>query len=50
MNIVKTFHKGKTHAQCTHTNKLDKLKTQGQMEFEHKCETTEIIVSVMSTT
>ena len=32
-NIVKTFHKGKTHAHCTHTNKLDKLETQGQMEF-----------------
>jgi hypothetical protein len=24
-----------------HTNKLDKLETQGQLEFEHKCETTE---------
>ena len=23
-----------------HTNKLDKLETQGQLEFEHKCETT----------
>jgi len=24
-----------------HTNKFDKLKTQGQLEFEHKYETTE---------
>ena len=35
-NIDKTFHKGKTHAHCTHINKLDKLETQGQLEFEHK--------------
>ena len=40
-NIDKTFHKGKTHAHFKHTNKLDKLETQGQMEFEHKFETTE---------
>ena len=40
-NIVKTFQKGKTHAHCTHINKLDKLETQGQLEFEHKFETTE---------
>jgi len=40
-NIVKTSQKGETHAHCTHTNKLDKLETQGQMEFEHKFETAE---------
>jgi hypothetical protein len=40
-NIVKTFQKGKTHAHYTHINKLDKLETQGQLEFEHKFETTE---------
>jgi len=40
-NIVKIFHKGKTHAHCTHTNELDKLETQGQLESEHKFETTE---------
>ena len=37
-NIVKTFQKGKTHAHYTHINKLDKLETQGQLEFEHKFE------------
>ena len=40
-NIVKNFQMGKTHAHCTHINKLDKLETQGQLEFKHKFETTE---------
>ena len=40
-NIVKNCQKGKSHAPCTHINKLDKLETQGQLEFEHKFETTE---------
>jgi len=37
-NIVRIFHKGETHAHCTHKNELDKLETQGQLEFEHKFE------------
>ena len=36
---IVTFQKVKTHT--LHTNKLDKLETRGQLEFEHKCETTE---------
>ena len=37
--IVKTCQKGETHTLCT--IKSDKLETQGQLEFEHKFETTE---------
>ena len=36
---------GKTHAHCTHINKLDKLETQGQLDFEHNFETTETLLS-----
>ena len=37
---IVTFQKVKTHTHCT-KNKLDKLERQGQLEFEHKFETTE---------